>query len=931
MGEHQRRVEEILREALELAVEERRTWLDVACAGDPNLRSAVEGMLASETETLHVDAAPTPTPPLTPGAALLTSGALLSHYRLMHRLGAGGMGEVWLATDEKLGRQVALKFPSLALMSHPSTRSRLLREARAAAALEHPSVCRVFELGQADGRDFIAMEHIPGKSLAEHLALGPVPPAQALEWGAALAAALEEAHQRGIVHRDLKPGNVMVTASGQVKVLDFGLARALPGRGEEIANLATWKDDLTEAGAIVGTPAYMAPELLKGSQANEKSDLWALGCILYQMLSGDRAFRGNTANELVAAILEREPDLSRLPPETPAEVRLLLERSLRKDPVRRLRDAGDVRLTLEDARAAMLVARTAPAPVPKDDVAQPQPVPPLVLSRRRLLLGGSALGLLGAGFGAATLLQNSRKTTATPSYQRLTFRRGMIRNARFAPDQQTILYGALWDGDICRTFMVRGDSPESRALDLPASTPLAISRSGEVALLLGDHLRGTWAEGTLARVPLAGGAPRELVENVTFADWSPDGSELAISRHDGADEVLEFPIGKVIYRSRTSLSFPRVSPRGDSVAFFDHDAHFFGGSVVIVDRAGKTLFRAPGYLQLFGLCWRGDEVWFTAADERQVFRAIHAVQPPGPPRVVARLPGNVTVHDVSTDGRLLIAHTSDRSEMAAHTGTTDRNLSWLDGSQIADLTPDGRTILFTETGQGGGRAGSIYQRHTDGSPAVRLGEGRALALSPDGRWAIAATSTIPSPHLELMPTGAGEPRRIQAAGMKFHRARWLPDGARFVVSAEEQNRGVGLYLFTLSGAPPRALTPAGFRIGGWAVAPDGSAVAVSSRRAALRVFPLDGSAAGTIPGVNQDDAVRAWIDTGLLVTTTGKDDILFLVDVVTGKRQHWLTLAAPDPAGIMGVSSLSVTPDGRSYAYWWHRAVSDLYLVDGLA
>jgi eukaryotic-like serine/threonine-protein kinase len=865
------------------------------------------------------------------GSGGLAPDVRIAHYRLVEQLGAGGMGEVWLAIDEKLGRKVALKFPIAMKTADSSSRQRLLREARSAAALEHAAVCRVFEFGEADGHDFIAMELVHGETLASLLLRGALPVAQALEWGSALAAALDEAHRKGIVHRDLKPGNVMVTPAGQVKVMDFGLARPLPRDSDNTTDVKTWTAALTSPGVIVGTTAYMAPELLKGSPADEKSDVWALGCIFFEMLTGARPFRGGTVTEMMVAILEREPDLTRLPADTPAEVRLLIGRTLRKDPARRLRDAGDVHLVLEDARQALrekpidhaLPAATEHAGTHSAGAA---------FSRRRLAMGVGAAGLLGAGFGSAALLRARREPSDVPAYQRLTFRRGMIRNARFAPDQQTILYGALWDGGVCRTWTVRPESPESRPLDLPASTPLSISTTGELALLLGDHLRGLWARGTLARVPLAGGAPRQLLEDVTFADWSRDGKELAVVRAGSQKDRLEFPAGNVIFEPRgSSLSFPRVSPAGDTVAVFDHSSGF-GGSVVLVNRSGEVKYRSADFLELFGLAWRGDEIWFSGADERRVFRAIHAVRPPHDPRLVMRMPGNVTLHDIASDGRLLIAHTLDRSESAvlASGETAERNLSWLDGSVVVDISRDGRLVLLKEIAQGGGRSNSVYVRTTDGGPAVRLGDGRAVALSPDGRWA-AAVPDLPATHLDLLPTGAGEPRRLEATGMSFRYARWLADGERIVASVNRAGGAVALCLVSIAGAPPRLITAGDVRLQSWAVAPDGSAVVIIDDGGHAWIYPIDGGERRAVYGLEKKDFVHGWIEKGLLVSDGETLDTYFLVNPVSGERERWRQTVPADSAGIMNTGSLVVTPDGHSYAYWWHRALSDLYLLSGIS
>lgn len=930
MSERDRRAEEIARAAREIPEADRQGWIESECGDDASLLRAVERVVDATAPTLELDkneAGPQET---------LSRGTLLAHYRLVERLGAGGMGDVWLARDEKLGRQVALKFPSRALMSDPATRRRLQREARAAAAIDHPAVCRVFELSQADARDFIAMEYVPGETVAAKLARGPVPVAQALSWGATLAAALEEAHDKGIVHRDLKPSNVMVTPSGQLKVMDFGLAAAVPSRGEPSGGVMADSVELTAAGVVLGTPGYIAPELLGGSPATAQSDIWALACILYQMLTGANPFRGATVPALFASILERDPDFSLLPPDTPVEVRVLIARCLRKDPMRRLRHAGDLRLALEEAQDGLRASRpdgAGQSPAVPDRDAHPSAPSGGAMSRRHLILGAGAVGLFAAGAGAGALAGGGTTEASVSSFQRLTFRRGMVRNARFAPDQRTILYGALWDGDPCRTYSVRPESPESRALDLPASTPLSISRNGDIALLLGEHLRGLWPRGTLARVPLAGGAPRELVEDVTFADWAPDGTDLAIVREKQGKTILEFPIGTPVYESTGwALSFPRVSPAGDSIAMFDHHARGFGGTVVVIDRRGKVAYRSDEFLELFGLAWRGDEVWFTGGDERRVFRAIHAVRPPGVPRVVARIPGNVTLHDIAADGQLIIAHTTDRGEIAASLpgASAERNLSWLDASIIADLSRDGRTILFTEYGQGGGAGNSTYIRGTDGSPAIRLGEGRAMALSPDGMWAAAAGTSTPSPYLDLIPTAAGDSRRIELPGMRFSRVRWMPGGQRLMIGGDYGVHESGVYLVPLDGDPPRPISPPGMRVTSWALHPEGRAVALMPEDGDAIEISLDGDGSRAIRGVQQGDVLRGWIATGILVSEPGHTDVILLVDPETGARQVWWEFAPADAAGIMDSDLLMVTPDGNTRAYWWHRALSDLYLAGGL-
>ncbi|HVS03081.1 MAG TPA: protein kinase, partial [Thermoanaerobaculia bacterium] len=434
-----------------------------------------------------------------PAEVGLTPGATVAHYRIVRRLGAGGMGEVWLAHDQTLDRQVALKFPAAALLGDPDTRQRLLREARAAAALRHPAVCRVFELGQVDGRDFIAMEYLEGETLGERLARGPVPPRQALSWGAAIAAALEEAHDKGIVHRDLKPGNVVVTPQGEVKVMDFGLARALPGRGGQ-ADEATMTAGLTAAGMAVGTPGYMAPEQLRGQEVDERADLWALGCVLYQLLTGERAFPGPSVAEAAGATLNLEPDWERLPADTPLEARRLLARCLRKDPGQRLRHAGDARLMLEEALrdepAPGLAAAAAVAPAERRGWRDPR-------------WAAAALLVVLAGAGGWWLARSSPAAAPRPVEFLLAPPQGTELSTwveehalALSPDGRSLAFVAA--GDEGSRLFVRSFAELSPALVAGSSGASSPFWSPD----------GRWlaffARGQLWKVPAAGGTPSSI-------------------------------------------------------------------------------------------------------------------------------------------------------------------------------------------------------------------------------------------------------------------------------------------------------------------------------------------------------------------------------------------------------------------------------------
>jgi serine/threonine protein kinase/Tol biopolymer transport system component len=855
----------------------------------------------------------------------LQVGERLGPYEVTGTLGAGGMGEVYRARDTRLKREVALKILPASFAGDAERLARFQGEAEVLASLNHPNIASLYGLEEAAGTTALIMELVDGPTLAERVARGPIPVAEIIPIARQIAEALEAAHERGIIHRDLKPANVKVRPDGTVKVLDFGLAKAMEPAGAEPIMSQTptlTATPKTRAGLVVGTPGYMSPEQARGKPVDKRTDIWAFGCVLYELLTGRVAFAGETMSDMLVAVLSLEPDWKSVPETTPAPLRRLVRRCLEKDPRRRLRDIGDARIELDSE--------------PEPDGGRSSASG---LSRRRVVAGGVALGLLGIGAGAGGFVWGRSRRSSSPSYHRLTYRRGLIRTARFAPDYQTVLYGALWEGDVCRVYSVRPESPASAPLNLPPGTPLAVSISGELALALGPHLRGPMTYGTLARVPLAGGAPREMLEAVKFADWSPDGRDLTVVRRAENREQIEFPIGNVVAETSapgTGFSFPRVSPGGDRVAFFELSAGL-AGRVAVADRRGTKTFVSPRYHNVFGLGWKGNEIWFTAADERPLFRnVILAVTPGREPRVVSRIPGNASLHEVAPDGRILLARTDDRTGIAvlAPGQTGEQDLSWLDSSYTADFSRDGQLMLFNELGVGGGAGGSIYLRSTSGSAAVRLGDGLGLALSPDGKQVLARRPGQSSPYLDLLPTGPGQSRRIEHPGTIYFSARWTPRNAHVALRAQRSNESPGIHLLDLDTGTLHRITPDDTpALGAWALSPDGAMVALTSASGVL-LYPAAGGAARAVPGLTGPALIVAWTDDGLLVSeslTAQAVGRIFRVDPATGRRVLWRELIPRDPSGVMSVYAPIVTPDGRTYAYTWHRAISDLYLVDGLA
>jgi Tol biopolymer transport system component len=527
--------------------------------------------------------------------------------------------------------------------------------------------------------------------------------------------------------------------------------------------------------------------------------------------------------------------------------------------------------------------------------------------------------------------------TPPPAYHLLTYRRGILRMARFAPDGQTIVCSATWEGKPTEVFATRPESPESRPLGLTGAEILSISSQGEMALLLGSRQVKSWIHsGTLARVPMAGGAPREVLENVQWADWSPDGNTLAVVREAGGRTRLEYPIGKTLYETGGWISHPRVSPKGDHVAFLQHPIEGDdGGVVMVVNREGKTSTLSTGWLTIQGLAWArsGDEVWFTATVEG-IDRALYAVSQRGKVRLVSRVPGELTLQDIRSDGRVLVTRGNTRRRIMSPTtgGSVEQDLAWFDWSYPVGLSSDGKQMLFFEAGEGGGLSYAAYLRGTDGSPAVRLGDGQALALSPDDKWALATRNDDPT-QLFLLPTRAGEIRPLAHQSASHVAARWFPDGKRFVFSGTEPGHGAQLYVQDVAEGKARAITPEGINALAFAVSPDGLVVAGVGPEGKGYLYPVSGREPQPIAGFQTGEEPISWAPDGrwLYVDRPGEMPVkVYRLELPSGQRTLWKQLMPSDPAGVEFIGPVVLTPDGKDYVYGVRQLLSDLYLVEGL-
>jgi Tol biopolymer transport system component len=396
-------------------------------------------------------------------------------------------------------------------------------------------------------------------------------------------------------------------------------------------------------------------------------------------------------------------------------------------------------------------------------------------------------------------------------------------------------------------------------------------------------------------------------------------------------------MGKALYETTGWISHPRVSPQGDLVAFIDHASPGDdGGSVAVVDRTGKKRTLSPVYATAQGLAWKpdGSEIWYTAAEGGNN-RAIHAVTLSGNTRLVGRVPGISTIHDISRDGRVLMTNESYRLGILAR-GPGDekeRELSWLDYSLATDISADGRTLLFTESGEGGGPAYSAYLRKTDGSPAVRLGEGSTRSLSSDQAWAISIAHPAGDSQIVILPTGVGEPKVIPRDGLAVLDATWLPDGKRILFMGAEPGHGTRLYLRDVSGGKPRAITPEGYQLFRGTVSPDARFVAVRGPDRRLYLYPLGGGEPTAIPGAVADDVPIGFSADGhsLFIHQQGQlPRKVYRLDVATGRKELFKELMPADAAGLNTITRVIITPDGGTYAYTYLRVLSFLQLVDGM-
>jgi Tol biopolymer transport system component len=644
------------------------------------------------------------------------------------------------------------------------------------------------------------------------------------------------------------------------------------------------------------------------------------------MISGQRAFKKSTNAETMTAILHEEPQeiSSRVGQLAPALERIV-RHCMEKQPKQRFQSARDVAFDLESVSATSTTSAVAAAGGGR---AAARWMRPTVL----------AVAILAAGLALGMWVRPAAQELH-PRLHRITFSRLTILSARFTPDGN-LIYGASLESRAPELFFAQQGSVESRPIGMPSTSILAVAPNGELAVQSSPTLTASFAyAGTLARAPQTGGAPRPISESVEYADWAPDGSFAAV-RLVGGKVRLEYPLGKVLYETAGWISHMRISPDGTQVAFIDHQyARDDGGSVAIVDKNGnKKTLTTLNFVSAQGLAWHPvqNEIWFSATTFGSS-RALYAVSPGKKERLVYLGTGTLTLHDIFKDGRVLFSRDDWRNLMLglAPGASKERDLSWHDWTGARDLSDDGKTVAFDETGEAGEDTGAFYIRGTDGSPAVRLGNGLSPQLSRDGKKVLAL---VPGPdgkrRLTELPTGAGDPRTISTGDVQVQYARFLPDGQKILELGNATGaNGQRLWVQDINGGEPRPITPEGVdSLINRAITPDGKRVAAVDPGGKIVTYPIDGGEPTSVPGTTVGERALTWLPDGrsLLVARVGAPNVIYEVEVSTGKRRLFRTLSIPDGARAEDLGFPIFSADFKSYVYGYTRIVSDLYVVEGL-
>ncbi|HMF97883.1 MAG TPA: winged helix-turn-helix domain-containing protein [Vicinamibacterales bacterium] len=606
--------------------------------------------------------------------------------------------------------------------------------------------------------------------------------------------------------------------------------------------------------------------------------------------------------------------------------------------------ANRLRLTLGDSpehpRYIETLARTGYrfiAPVEIAESATPSVAAAAQAPGRRrtalLIAGGLAIGAIVV---SATAMAFRRPRVAGFEFRQVTYRHGQVSGARFAPDGHAILYSAAWDNGPRQLFLTNPYSPESRNLGITDLRLVSVSRSGELALLSSDG-NSPINGGALGRVAMNGGSPLTIDRNIMSADWAADGGLAVVRAIDGVNQ-LEFPVGHVLYKTAGWISSVRIAPHDDRLAFIEHPVrHDNRGTVRLIDPGRPVRSLTPEWANAGGIAWHpaSNEVWFTASRDGEP-KSLWAATPAGDVRSITQIAGTMTLRDITADGRALITRETEQLEMATVTNDDSRpqNLSWLDWSRVADVSADGRVILFDESGVAAGARYMIYLYHRDTQSTVRLAEGRAMALSPDVRFAL-TLGVERRAQLHLVPLAdgaAGSVVDLPATGLEYQWARYFPDGKRLLALANEANRPLRLYVQPLDGQPFPITPPIVVR--NVAISPSGDRVAVLPGKGTLEVYPTaEGSGAvheipTSAPLAPLLWAPGDWLYVQHIGAYTQIPTRVSRLNLADGRLEPQHELRPADTLGVNAITKVMLSQDTRTVVFNYRRVLSELFVAE---
>ena len=865
----------------------------------------------------------------------LAVGTRLGPYEVQHAIGAGGMGVVYRADDSRLGRKVAIKILPHA---HGDHLKRFEREARTIGSLNHPNLLTLYDIGTFEDTPYLVTELLDGETLRLKLQRGRLRLREAIQIAADVARGLAAAHEAGVVHRDIKPDNIFVTGEGRIKILDFGIAKLTrvdepePAASDIGSDATLTPTATTDTGMMLGTPGYMSPEQLDGDKIDERTDIFALGVVLYEMISGVRAFAADSPIEESYAILKNTPE----PPigATKAVARVVL-RCLEKRPEARFQSATDLAFALDELDASTdPVARISASDL--ETAPQPRPAASAIraVGRRRrsmiIALAAAAVAAGVVGFFAGRVSTRAASTVAQrwpslveggPKYRRVTYHSQTHWYARLAVDGKSAIYSAYRDNSL-QIMRSQVEQPSITPLGI-AGRLLDISPRGELAIVT-ERVDGEG--GTLSRL-FEGSGPRGITDRVTDATWLPDGESLAIIRDHTA---LEFPIGTVIAQRPTGrLGLLRASPQGDRFAFVENPAPRDSlGKVVIVDRTGKRVAEtAKEQSGVEGLAWSpdGTEVWFSNADE------IRALTPTGREHVVLHGSlGRLVLVDVRA-GRVLVAPSDVRLKM--FTGPRSgpfREVGWFDSSEVEAVSADGTAISFVEAAGTGTTVDGAAQfvRRAEGPPSL-ITQGYRATLLPDASALVVIGG---AKKLTRVPTGAGTPTALPIAPIAELDISDGPtvswSGRYLVVRGAVTGGTMELWRVDLNEptAPPRKIDVV-HGGGSHPISPDGERVAVSQPAGGVEIISITaGGARMAVEGVPDEQPLSFNADGSLLFVmhSDGESIEIDRIDVATGQRSGWARIL-PEQRPVYYSVRLDVS--GEVITYSTNSDSADLYVL----